>query len=283
MLGLDGIRRLEERTLNAHPPLGRVHLGGWVVGFSGGRSTNRANCVYALCDGGGDIDGRIAASEAHYATQGQRPAFKISPATMPGNLDARLASRGYEVYDAAEVWVTNSIEAAIGRASSHAHAPPAPSSSSSGSWAVPSSSSGSWAIPSGNPVITVEEHPGEDWLVARGRLTGQTSERAAEYARVIGSVAVPRACAAIRDGGEIIGAGYAVYEEGMVGIYGMATAPAHRRRGHARALLDAMLTWGQRRGATAAYLQVEPANVPALALYAASGFAPAYSYWYRKR
>ncbi|WP_299557046.1 N-acetyltransferase [uncultured Mycolicibacterium sp.] len=58
----------------------------------------------------------------------------------------------------------------------------------------------------------------------------------------------------------------------FVGIAAVRVAEDQRRRGHARRLCAALLAWGAARGAGEAYLQVEPDNTAARALYAGLGF-----------
>ncbi|NCO87237.1 MAG: GNAT family N-acetyltransferase [Rhodobacterales bacterium] len=55
----------------------------------------------------------------------------------------------------------------------------------------------------------------------------------------------------------------------------LATAPAYRRQGLARAALAAFEAAAQARGATTVFLEVAEDNAPARALYAAQGYAPA--------
>lgn len=57
-----------------------------------------------------------------------------------------------------------------------------------------------------------------------------------------------------------------------LGISSVRVAPAHRRRGQARAVCDALSTWGAEVGAERAYIQVESDNHAAIALYTALGF-----------
>jgi ribosomal protein S18 acetylase RimI-like enzyme len=68
-----------------------------------------------------------------------------------------------------------------------------------------------------------------------------------------------------------------------VGVFGMATVPAFRRRHAATAVLDALAAWGQERGASRLYLQVMQDNLPALALYERAGFTTLYEYYYREK
>ena len=65
-----------------------------------------------------------------------------------------------------------------------------------------------------------------------------------------------------------------------LGIFGMLTAPGHRGRGVGAEILNSLLTWGRRAGATVAYLQVERDNLPAVRLYSGAGFVPVYDYDY---
>ena len=57
-----------------------------------------------------------------------------------------------------------------------------------------------------------------------------------------------------------------------LGISAVQVAAAHRRRGHARMLCQALTGWGAQRGATRAYVQVLTDNAAAIALYSRLGF-----------
>lgn len=57
-----------------------------------------------------------------------------------------------------------------------------------------------------------------------------------------------------------------------LGISSVRVVPAHRRRGHARAVCEALLSWGAEAGAGRAYVQVEVDNLAAIALYTSLGF-----------
>jgi len=81
----------------------------------------------------------------------------------------------------------------------------------------------------------------------------------------------------------VVGVGFGVVERGWLGVFGMATAEAERRRGVAVAVLGALTRvaagWGW--GAERVYLQVEEGNAAARALYARAGFTPSHRYHYR--
>ncbi|BBX34443.1 acetyltransferase, gnat family protein [Mycolicibacterium mageritense DSM 44476 = CIP 104973] len=57
-----------------------------------------------------------------------------------------------------------------------------------------------------------------------------------------------------------------------LGISSVRVDPAHRRQGQARAVCDALVSWGAETGAERAYIQVEVDNHAAIALYTALGF-----------
>lgn len=65
-----------------------------------------------------------------------------------------------------------------------------------------------------------------------------------------------------------------------VGLSSIAVAAPHRRHGLGTLVCAELIRWGQRRGATHAYLQVEVENTAALALYREMGFIEHHRYRY---
>ncbi|MBM7416370.1 MULTISPECIES: GNAT family N-acetyltransferase [Nocardiaceae] len=65
-----------------------------------------------------------------------------------------------------------------------------------------------------------------------------------------------------------------------VGITAVATRPEERRRGHAAAVCAEAMRWGDARGATHAYVQVEVDNDEARSLYERLGFTEHHRYRY---
>jgi GNAT superfamily N-acetyltransferase len=78
-----------------------------------------------------------------------------------------------------------------------------------------------------------------------------------------------------REAGRLVATGQSLLYAGLLGIYGMWTAEAHRGRGLATALLQRILRDGGIAGADYATLQ---AAQPGGGLYAAAGFRQRYSY-----
>jgi ribosomal protein S18 acetylase RimI-like enzyme len=63
-------------------------------------------------------------------------------------------------------------------------------------------------------------------------------------------------------------------------VYSVAVAPEHRRKGLARAVMDAADVWAAERGCTTSFLQVVGNNQGGLALYETLGFTEVYRYHY---
>lgn len=78
--------------------------------------------------------------------------------------------------------------------------------------------------------------------------------------------------ACVEDGTLVAYAGMvSVLDEGE--IVNVATHPDYRRRGYARAVIDAILTLARERGVVALTLEVRESNVAARALYESAGFS----------
>lgn len=90
-----------------------------------------------------------------------------------------------------------------------------------------------------------------------------------EFARPYGTFLVASVA------GEAVGcAGLRRHDDGVAEIKRMFVRPAHRRRGHARAMLAALERWAGERGYRRIVLETGTAQPEAIALYAAAGYAP---------
>jgi GNAT superfamily N-acetyltransferase len=104
-----------------------------------------------------------------------------------------------------------------------------------------------------------------------------------ERLAALGRIADPRFFARLEVGGQPAAIGASAVEGQWAGIFGMRTAPNHRRQGYAARILSTLLAKARHAGATKAYLQVEAANVGAIPIYQRVGFAVAYRYFYWTR
>ena len=240
-------RLLDEVAANATPaPVTRL-VDGWLAKCAPGLPFRRANAVLPA-DGAGADPNRAGAVldelAGWYGAQGLRLIVQV-PSTDPA-LDTLLAARGLAVEAPVDVLV--------------AHLGPGTE----------------WA---GDDVeVSVTEGVDADWAATYGAVHGEDAPsraRVEAYGRMLADLGpTALAACAVRDG-EIAGVGFAVRERGWSGVFGMGTAPVHRRRGVARAVLGALAAGSD------AYLQVEVDNAPAQALYRTLGFTESHRYHYR--
>ena len=237
--------RLEPLADDAWPARERAALGGWRLNATSGHSM-RINACWPLGAPDRDVDAAIAAAEAWFEARGLPPRFKLTDgAFAPADLDHLLAARGYAPTKETVVM----LGLTRGEASDRVVVSTTPDDAF-------------------EQVFTATAGDPED-----GRERLETLRRIPAPAR-FARLDIDGAPAAI--GASAIGGGFA-------GVFGMRTAPMHRRKGLARLVLRALLTEASVLGADQAWLQVEADNAPAIALYADEGFAPAYRYRYWAR
>jgi GNAT superfamily N-acetyltransferase len=240
------LRRVEEASLNALQTQRQYFYDGWVLRVSPGKA-RRARSVNAHFGSTLPIGEKIAYCERLYRARDLPLLFRMTPFVHPANLAGELAARGYEAFDPTLVQVA---------ALPH---PPEPR-------------------PCEDVDVVV---PGIDAFAdAVAKLQESTPEqRDAYYERMANTPQPARYLMAVRDG-RVIGVGTVMLEDGLAGVFSMATSPDMQRQGVASMLLASLLTWAWERGASHAYLQVESRNAPALAVYRKFGFVTAYTYHY---
>lgn len=136
-------------------------------------------------------------------------------------------------------------------------------------------------------VMTVEPRPRDvgssisieewlDWLSPRAASAGRLEEAAASARRLDAENIVVTTTAR----NETVGVARAVSTNGLTGLFDITVDPEHRRRGHARAMIDRLRGWAAERDEQV-YLQVAVVNRPAITLYRSMGFVERYRYRYR--
>ena len=215
-------------------------LDGWRLRFGYG-VTGRANSVWPNHDGTMPLADKLERAEQWYAERGRPTLFQVTEAARPEGLSDVLLARGYE-WRGVPVSVETAPVAEITRRSS------------------------------GDAEL--EGEPDDAWVEL---WIGTRRFDRADIARQILTSSPGRTTFA-RIGDLAVGRGVVVGE--WLGITSMATVPAARRRGHARAIVHALARWAAESGARQALLQVEETNVVARRLYAGVGFVPSHSYRY---
>jgi N-acetylglutamate synthase len=249
-MDLADIAALELAAYRAVPAQQVVLIDGWHLRITPGLPTKRANSVFAQrVAGGRSPEDRLARVEAFYGDRSLPARYQLCPASQPSGLDDVLLGRGY-----AEEGRTAVQVAAI--------------------------SGGRTSV---DPAIAITSQPTGDWWAAWGSALTPDPARVPHLAALFRRIAGDTGFAVATLDGAPAAVGLGVRDGPHLGIYNMATLPARRRRGAARAVLEALLHWGRDRGATTAYLQVEQNNAPAVALYERMGFREQYVYRYLTR
>jgi len=265
---LDRARRIEEASLRAWPALTESDFDGWRLRFANGY-TRRSNSVTPLGPSRLHLDDKIAACERIYAERGLPTIFRLTP-FAPGELDLRLASRGYVRTEQVEV-----------------RARP--------------------LDPAGSPLYRAPRRPrartwrvaalGLDrWLDVFTTLSGAAESTRAAHRQVLAAVTGTRRLLALMADVDpahgprprekppaAVSCGMSVLQEGLLGLFDLVTDRAHRGRGFGGELLRRALAWGMRSGGEEAYLQVVDTNWNAARLYERAGFELVYRYHYRER
>ena len=245
MSGLD-LRRVEEASLNALQTQRQYFYDGWVLRVSPGKA-RRARSVNAHFGSTLPIATKIAYCERLYDARELPVLFRMTPFVHPRNLGDELAERGYEAFDPTLVQV-----APLDRPPDHASC-------------------------DGVDIVA----PGIDAFAdAVAVLQDSTTEQRDAYHERMANTPQPARYLAAHCDGRLAGVGTVMLEDGLAGIFSMATVAEMRRKGIASVLLARLLAWAWEHGASHAYLQVEARNDPALAVYRKFGFATAYTYHY---
>jgi N-acetylglutamate synthase len=240
--------RVEETCLNAWPALRQVLLDGWVLRFSEGL-TRRANSANPLSGPRETGDGLIAACEALYQRR-QLPTIFRLPSIIDLDLDGRLEELGYgrEGESCVRYGDLSSVEMAS------------------------------------DADVRLLTRPTREWFAAMAALQNYTTEQRRTYRRIVGSIAIPAAFAALAIDGEFVALAVGAIHNRLLCYESMITHPRRQRRGYARRVIACLAAWAKGEGAEGACLEVEAHNTGALALYDIVGLnTELHRYHYRRK
>jgi N-acetylglutamate synthase len=246
------INRVREACLNGWPALRELVYDGWLIRLADGH-TRRTNSVNLLAQGALPLDRKIRYCEAVYASQRLPTIFCIPTGADPA-LSRALDRRGYGPPEDESCVLFADLAETLPR-------------------------------PAGDIVLD-EGFPMQAWLDTLARLHDQSEPTRDTHRKILRSLAVPAAFAAVRlDDGRLGALAFGAVHDGLVCVNSVVTDPAFRRQGLARKAVAAVLKWAQERcGATGACLAVVADNAPARALYRRLGFDREISrYHYRRR
>ncbi|HEV7913601.1 MAG TPA: GNAT family N-acetyltransferase [Albitalea sp.] len=242
------LARIEDAGLNASAPSQQRLVDGWLLRFSPGKA-KRARCINPIAAGVLPVEQKLALCQPVFDEAGLPMLVRITPFSLPCELDVLLAQRGMRRIDDTRVMVRTDL----------AEAQPAP-------------------LPSGLTLSTIGH---EAFAQAVGTLRGSPLSQRQAHGQRLANSPVPFFGQVLKRDGEVVACGQVAIEDSLVGLYDVFTASSARGHGLARWLCARLIADAVTRGATTAYLQVESDNAPARAVYQRLGFSDAYAYHYR--
>ena len=242
------LARIEDAGLNASAPPQQRWLDGWLLRFSPGKA-KRARCVNAVASGRRPLQWKLARCAELFDAAGLPLIVRITPFTLPGDLDSHLATHNLHRFDDTRVMVLTALD--------------------------------SLEEPKVEAQPEVREIAAEPFAQRVGAMRGSSLAERQAHAQRLANAPVPFTAFELHDNGEVLACGQFALEGDLVGLYDIFTAPHARGRGLARRLCQHLLVTARRRGASIAYLQVDSGNVVARSVYSRMGFTDGYSYHYR--
>jgi len=237
------VASIERATVEAVAPPQALEVDGWLVPLDAGTVGRAKSAVPLSHEASPDaLDAIVAAYEA----RGLPPAFRIADEEGLAPVRAALKARGFAGRQPTWVKLADALTVAGYR----------------------------------DPAAEILETPDAAWgevFVGEGFDPADGAHRVAVLTRSPDAL-----YGAAREAGRTVAVGAVSFGHGWAGIHGMRTAPSHRGRGHAGAILAAFATAALARDVRRVFLQVEEAN-PARGLYRKAGFEAAwrYRYWGR--
>lgn len=243
---LNLMRRIEEASLNAWPPLQQILYDGWLLRYANGY-TRRANSVNPVYAGWLPVAEKIKRAEQFYNNRQLRPIFRLTPFVQPENLDQLLEQAGYSHAVLTSVQVLDLATMS----------------------------------PQMISVTRRWDSPDPEWIEAYVQMNGVAAANLPALRGILANIAPRRCFMLLLNQDQPVACGLGVLETGYVGLFDIVTDPAFRGQGLGAQLIGSILTWAKAQGAQQAYLQVMVDNTPALNLYRKLGFQEIYRYWYR--
>ncbi len=240
--------RFEEISNNAWPALQTIQYDGWLLRFANG-VTKRSNSVGMLYPSTLDPEEKIAFCEKLYLARQVAPCFKITSLTDPPDMDARLERRGYFIQSVVSFQVFELV-----------NIPCEPISE-----------------------VTIETRLNPRWIDDFIRMNGFPRARRQTYIAIMEQIITPKCLVSISRDRKTIGVGLGVVEGPYIGLFDIVIDPAFRNTGLGYLIVENLMRWGRKNGASTAYLQVLTDNMPAIRLYEKMGFKEIYRYWYRMK
>lgn len=243
------VRRLEAVGFRAWPAASIQYDGSWQIRLTAGHPSKRLNSVNPLDPSDHDgIEARVERVARRFASYDRPLVFRQSP-LAPRPLEAYLDALGWRRFDETIVMTAAMDSLDIDAGMDH----------------LPMRDIGRYVDSS----IAVH---GRDQALKPG------------LTEVLSSIRPPSGLFVLEDEATgPVSTALCVHDNDLAGLFELATRADMRRAGFGRDVVIAALRWARHRGAETAWLQVESANAPAVALYKGLGFSEVYRYAYRQK
>lgn len=245
VISLDEIAAIEHHSARAWPAPVTIPINGWEMRFAAHSSSRRVNSLNPVAPEAGKFRAVLKAYLAECEKRNSKAHVRLLPLARDNEREI-LSSLGLEAVGATSVEIIDDLAS---------------------------------AKPDDDQVI-LSSHVTDDWLDAYIGAHAYAPEERAAVKSILETVPHEMGFAHIIENGTPVAAGRTAIINGLAGFYQIATAPDQRRRGYARRIMTALMTYAVRQGARQGYLQVEMRNAPARALYGSLGFKSLYIYDY---
>jgi GNAT superfamily N-acetyltransferase len=235
----------EDAGLNATHVPEQALVDGWLVRFSKSR-IKRARCINVIGAGVLSLDEKLERAQALFDSAGQPVIFRMTPFSLPTNLDMALAERGFTAFEETRVMLA-----------------------------------GLDGLAAPSVALPIHEVGPREFAETAGRLYGDDATRIAVDAERAEAFQGPAIRLLIGERDAPAAVACLLFDGRLAGLYGVHSRADVRGRGYAQALVATLLQRARTAGAAHAYLQVGAGNVGARSLYAKFGFKDRYAYWYR--
>lgn len=244
------LARTEEAGLNVTAVAQQRLFDGWLMRFSPGKA-KRARSITALVPGRLPVEERLAVCEAAYQRAQLPIMLRMTPFSQPAGLDAQLEALGLHRVGLTRVMVHAQLDEIGGQGAAQG--------------------------------LSIERVGLDAFARVIGGMRGSSTSQQQAHADRLMHAPVPLEAWVARSHGQVLGCGHIAVDENLAGLFDVFVLPEARGKGLAQHLCRVLMQRGQVLGATAAYLQVEDDNLPAVAVYERLGFGLAYHYHYRTK
>lgn len=240
------VRRYEAAGFRAWPASSVIYDGTWVIRLTAGLPAKRLNSINPLDPGDSRAIGdRIARAARRFEAYGRPLTFRLSP-LAGGALLTHLDQGGWSIFDESVVMRHRLEGEAIDEA--------------------------------------IDQIPLKDisrFIGASLGIRALDASMRPGLSELISSIEPEAGLFVLESERKPVATAICVHDLDLAGLFEIATLAAERRKGFGRRVVLAALRWARLRGAREAWLQVEAANAPAIALYRSLGFTEVYRYHYR--